>query len=152
MLPKGLQGQSTSKADARHPPTPAAAKRTVQLNVRDLGATGDGKTKDTLAIQQALDRCNVLGGGEVLVPPGDYLTAALVLRSNTILRLDEGASFMGSPDIADYPMTQVRWEGRWIKGYGAFISAQNAENITIIGKGKIMASPEIKGRVVRADG
>ena len=152
MLPEELRAQSTSKADAKHSSIPATPKPTVLLNVRDLGATGDGKTKDTLAIQQALDRCNVLGGGEVRVPAGDYLTAALVLRSNTTLRLDEGASLMGSPDIADYPMTQVRWEGRWIKGYGAFISAQNADNITIIGKGKIIASPEIKGRVVRADG
>jgi len=152
MLPEELRAQSTSKADAKHSSIPATPKPTVLLNVRDLGATGDGKTKDTLAIQQALDRCNVLGGGEVRVPPGDYLTAALVLRSNTTLRLDEGASLMGSPDIADYPMTQVRWEGRWIKGYGAFISAQNADNITIIGKGKIIASPEIKGRVIRSDG
>ncbi len=152
VLPEVLRAESTSRANAKHSSTTAASKPTVLLNVRDLGATGDGKTKDTLAIQQALDRCNVLGGGEVRVPPGDYLTAALVLRSNTTLRLDEGASLMGSPDIADYPMTQVRWEGRWIKGYGAFISAQNAENITIIGKGKIIASPDIKGRVVRADG
>jgi polygalacturonase len=150
--PEDLQAQSTSKSSAKHSSTTAASKPTVLLNVRDMGATGDGKTKDTLAIQQALDRCNVLGGGEVRVPPGEYLTAALVLRSNTTLRLDEGASLMGSPDIADYPMTQVRWEGRWIKGYGAFISAQNAENITIIGKGKIIASPDIKGRVVHADG
>jgi polygalacturonase len=152
ILPESLQSQSTSKLSAKHPSKAARTKAAVQLNVRDLGATGDGKSKDTLAIQQALDRCNVLGGGEVRVPSGDYLTAALVLRSNTTLRLDEGASLMGSPDIADYPMTQVRWEGRWIKGYGAFISAQSAENITIIGKGKIIASPEIKGRVVHADG
>src|SRR5438105_10742041 len=43
------------------------------LNVRDFGAIGDGNTKDTASIQQAIDRCWILGGGEVLVPPGDYL-------------------------------------------------------------------------------
>jgi polygalacturonase len=152
LLPEDLEAQSTSKAGAKHPAATAAPKPTVHLNVRDLGATGDGKIKDTLAIQQALDRCSVLGGGEVLIPPGEYLTGPLVLRSDTTLRIEEGASLLGSPDIADYPMTQVRWEGRWIKGYGAFISAQSAENITIIGKGKIIASPAIKGRVVHADG
>ena len=152
MLPENLGAESRLKVGAKHAATAETAKPAVHLNVRDLGATGDGKTKDTLAIQQTLDRCAVLGGGEVLVPPGEYLTGALVLRSNTTLRLDEGASLTGSPDIADYPMTQVRWEGRWIKGYGAFVSAQNAENITIIGKGKIIASPAIKGRVVHADG
>ena len=150
-LPAMLQGEQR-----RRPASPAAEaaapKNAVKLNVRDLGATGDGKTKDTLALQQALDRCSVLGGGEVLVPAGEYLTGPLTLRSNTVLRLDEQASLLGSPDIADYPLTQVRWEGRWIKGYTSFLTAQNAENITIIGKGKIIASPAIKGRVVRADG
>ena len=47
---------------------------------------GDGKTKDTLALQQTIDRCAVLGGGEVVVPAGDYATGALVLRSNVLLR------------------------------------------------------------------
>jgi polygalacturonase len=151
-LPASLEAQETTKQHTKGRAASAAEKPVVKLNVRDFGATGDGKTKDTLAMQQALDRCSVLGGGEVLVPSGEYLTGALVLRSNTTLRIEEGASLMGSPDIADYPMTQVRWEGRWIKGYGAFVSAQGAENITIIGKGKIIASPAIKGRVVRADG
>src|SRR5262245_24950552 len=52
----------------------------VLLNVRDFGTAGNGTTKDTTAIQQALDRCGVLGGGEVRVPPGNYLTGALALR------------------------------------------------------------------------
>ena len=150
-LPASMEAE-TSQKGAEEKASAAPAKPGVHLNVRDFGALGNGKTKDTAAIQQALDRCPLLGGGEVLVPAGEYLTGAIVLRSNTTLRIEEGSSLMGSPDIADYPMTQVRWEGRWIKGYGAFVSAQEAENITIIGKGKIVASPEIKGRVIRSDG
>ena len=68
----------------------APRKTSLTLNVRDFGARGDGTTKDTFALQQAIDRCWVLGGGEVLVPAGDYLTGALALRSNTILRLQQG--------------------------------------------------------------
>ncbi len=146
-MPNAAWAQHAAKKAAAAPPKPA-----VHLNVRDLGAKGDGATKDTLAVQQALDRCELLGGGEVLVPAGNYLTGALHLRSNTTLRLEEGASLLGSPDITEYPLTQVRWEGRWIKGYGAFVSAQDAENVTIIGKGRIVASAAIKGRVVHADG
>lgn len=134
---------------AKHPASAPPPKPSVHLNVRDFGATGDGKTKDTLAIQQALDRCSVLGGGEVLVPAGDYLTGAIALKSNTLLRLDEGATLNGSPDMADYPLTQVRWEGKWIKGYLGMVSAMDAENISIVGKGKIVGSPEVKGRVDR---
>ena len=53
--------------------------RRLMFNVRDFGALGNGQTKDTAAIQQALDRCSVLGGCEVLVPPGDYLTGAAAI-------------------------------------------------------------------------
>src|SRR5471032_1645752 len=66
-------------------PTLAPAPPKVKLSVRDFGAKGDGKTKDTLAIQQTIERCSVFGGGEVIVPAGDYLTGALTLRSNVTL-------------------------------------------------------------------
>jgi polygalacturonase len=100
--------------------------RKLALNVRDFGALGDGKTKDTAAIQQALDRCSVLSGCEVLVPPGDYLTGAIALRSNTTLRLERSANILGPPDLADYPVTQVRWEGKWIQAHVGLIYAINA--------------------------
>jgi len=153
VLPATLQAQSPKKRHAAAKSvTPAKPKSNVQINVRDLGATGDGKTKDSLSIQLALDRCTVMGGGTVLVPAGDYLTGPLRIHSNTTLHLEEGASLMGSPDVADYPITQVRWEGRWIRGRCAFMSAQDAENIGITGKGKLIASAAIKGRYVNADG
>jgi polygalacturonase len=104
---------------------------------------------DTLAVQQSLDRCSVLGGGEVLVPAGEYLTGALILRSNTLLHLEEGSTLQGSPDLADYSLTQVRWEGRWIKGYVGYISAMDSDNISITGKGRILGNTAIKGRVDR---
>ena len=63
---------------------------------RWIGATGDGKTKDTLAIQLTIERCSVFGGGEVVVPAGDYLTGALVLRSGVTLSMEEGATMNGS--------------------------------------------------------
>ncbi len=141
---------------AHHPaPSPASTARRgpeVTLNVRDYGATGDGQTKDTLALQQTIDRCAALGGGEVVVPAGNYSTGALTLHSNVALRIEQDATLLGSGDMADYPLTQVRWEGRWIKGYSAFISAMDGENIAIAGPGKIAGSPEIRGRVDRKTG
>ncbi len=136
------------------PKTPDAGfpKSNVKLNVKDFGTAGDGTTKDTAAIQMALDRCAVLGGGEVLVPAGTYVTGAIRIGANTALRLDEQATLQGSPDIADYPLTQVRWEGKWIKGYIGLISAMSADNIAITGKGRILGSTNIKGRVEKATG
>jgi polygalacturonase len=118
----------------------------LTLNVRDFGATGDGTTKDTAAVQKALDRCGVLGGGEVLVPAGTYLSGAIALRSNTTLRLTENAIIAGSPDFADYPVTQVRWEGKWIPGYVGLIYAIDANHIGIAGPGKIIGNPALGGR------
>ena len=43
------------------------------FNVRDFGATGDGVTKDTAAVQRAVDAASSAGGGEVLLPKGTYL-------------------------------------------------------------------------------
>jgi hypothetical protein len=134
------------------PPAAGANGVAVQLNVRDFGAAGDGNTKDTLAFQQALDRCAVFGGGEVFVPAGLYLIGAIVIGAATTLRLDGQATLQGSPDLADYPLTQVRWEGHWIKGYIGLVSALNVAGIGIRGKGKIVGSTAIKGRIDAATG
>ncbi len=116
------------------------------LNVRAFGAKADGTAKDTAAIQEALDRCWVFGGGEVLVPAGNYLTGAIALRPNTFLRLEQGASILGSPDFADYPVAQVRWEGKWIQGRVGLIYALGADHIGIGGPGKIVGNPALGGR------
>jgi polygalacturonase len=114
----------------------AAAARAADpqtLNVLDFGAKGDGATKDTAAIQKALDACGGNGGGTVLVPEGMFLTGSLVLHANTTLQLSSRASLLGSPDIADYPVENVRWEGEFREGHRALICATNAANVTISG-------------------
>jgi polygalacturonase len=119
---------------------------TVLLNIRDFGALGDGTTKDTLAIQQAIDRCWLLGGGEVLIPAGNYFTGAIALRSNVLLRLEKDAIITGTPDFADYPVMQVRWEGKWVKGHTALIYAIDADNTGIVGPGHIAGNHALGGR------
>jgi polygalacturonase len=121
-------------------------KTAIKLNVRDFGAKADGETKDTAAFQQALDRCSVLGGGEVIVPAGNYRTGAIALRSNTLLRLEQGAVIAGTGDFADYPVTQVRWEGKWIQGHTGLLYAIGANRIGIVGPGRIAGHPQMGGR------
>jgi Glycosyl hydrolases family 28 len=116
------------------------------LDVHAFGAMGDGKTKDTAAFQKALDACAAAGGGEVSVPAGDYLIGSIELKSNTILRLAKGARLMGSPDLDDYPVIKVRWEGRWVDGHRAIVFATNAAHIGVIGPGEILGNPTLGGR------
>ncbi len=137
-------------ATAQQPAKPGTApKPTLVLNVRDLGALGDGATKDTLALQQTIDRVSILGGGEVLVPAGNYLTGALVMRSNVRLHLEQDAILTGSPWI--WSITRSR------KSAGEGLLDQGATSasfrpwvrriFSIVGPGKIMGSEAVKGRI-----
>ena len=113
------------------------------LDVRAFGAIGDGKTKDTAAFQRALDACAFAGGGEVVVPPGNYLIGSIQLASRTTLRIEKDATLTGSPDPDDYPLMDVRWEGRWRQGHRALICANHADHIALVGQGVITGDPAI---------
>jgi polygalacturonase len=122
----------------------AAAIRS--FDVRMYGATGDGKTKDTLAFQHALDAAGAAGGGDVMVPAGNYFIGSIELKSNTTLRLAKDAHLIGSADMNDYPIGKVRWEGRWVDGHQGLIYARNARHIGVVGPGKISGTPTLRGR------
>ncbi len=102
-------------------------------NPRDFGAKADGATKDTAAIQKAIDVCAAKGGGTVRLDAGTYLSAPIVLKSNITLQLDKGATLLGSPDHADYP---AKVEFR-LPALQSLVSATNAENVSITGEGTI---------------
>ncbi|HEY1806114.1 MAG TPA: glycoside hydrolase family 28 protein [Terracidiphilus sp.] len=115
-------------------------------NPHDFGAKADGATKDTAAIQKAIDACAAKGGGTVLLTAGTWLSAPIVLKSNITLLLDIHATLLGSPDHADYPdITEFR-----LPGVQALVSATNAENVSIIGEGTIDGNGESWWQEVRA--
>jgi len=113
------------------------------FNVRDFGAVGDGTNKDTVAFQKALDACAVSGGGEVLVPAGKYLIGSVQIGTRTILRLEADSIISGSPDTNDYPMMDIRWEGRWQPGRRALIYSANVDHTGIVGPGRIEGNPDV---------
>jgi len=97
------------------------------------GAQANGRTKDTDAIQKAIDICAMKGGGTVTLAKGVYLTAPITLKNNITLNIAAGATLLGSPDHADYPQMQVfKAPGRQ-----SLISAVRAHGITITGGGTI---------------
>jgi polygalacturonase len=139
---KRLEGQSPALPAAFVAPTTG-----ISFDPRVFGAAGDGVAKDTAAIQSALDRCAVMGGGEVVLAGGTFLSGAVRIGSNTTLRIAPDAALQGSPDLADYPVVQVRWEGRWVPGHSALVWAQDAHALRLAGGGRIVGSPAIPGRI-----
>ncbi|MGB0065836.1 MAG: glycoside hydrolase family 28 protein [Terracidiphilus sp.] len=65
------------------------------FNVRPYGATGDGKTLDTPAINRTIEAA-ATGGGTVYFPAGTYLCFSIHLRSNVHLYLDAGATILAA--------------------------------------------------------
>ena len=98
-----------------------------------FGARADGRTKDTKAIQAAIDNCAAKGGGTVTLTKGTYVSAPITLKSNVTLDVAAGATLLGSPDHDDYPQTTVFQA----PGRQALITAVNAHDVAITGKGTI---------------
>jgi polygalacturonase len=111
---------------------PAMAARKV-CDVRTYGAKADGTTKDTKAIQSAIDDCANSGGGTVKLSGGTFLSAPIVLKSHITLDIAKGSTLLGSPDHADYPR-KTEFRG---PGYQSLVGATNAKGITITGGGSI---------------
>ena len=121
-------------------PTPLAEKAPYVFNIRDHGAVGDGATLDTAAINEAIEACAKVGGGQVRFPPGRYLSGTVHLRSRITLLFDAGARLVGTTNLALYQqptppafMPEARW-GKWHRG---LILAENVEDVTIAGPGVI---------------
>ncbi len=110
------------------------------FNIRDYGAVGDGKTLDTIAIQKAIDACSASGGGQVLLPPGRYLSGTIHFKSHVTLFLEAGATMVGTTDLDEYQQPTIPAfmpEARWGKWHRALILGNGVEDIEITGHGVI---------------
>ena len=139
----GATGAASQEVGSQKPVSPAAEAPRV-LNVRDFGATGDGKSLDTAAIRKAVKLAAAKGGGTVLFPPGTYVTGTFELLSNVTLDLEAGAVIEGSKNLADYDSIYnyglgrvygVNYSGESLKV--GLIVARDAKNISIVGRGAI---------------
>jgi hypothetical protein len=128
--------------------TPGQAEKVY--NVRDFGATGDGKTLDTAAIAKAIRAASAAGGGRVVFPSGVYLSGTFELLSNVTLDLQANAVILGSANLADYSAISdfgfAKVYGENSTGEGnlvGIIVARNAEHIAIVGQGTVDGNADI---------
>ena len=103
-------------------------------SIKAYGATGDGKTVVTKAVQQAVDACAAAGGGTVEVPAGTYVIGTVFLKSNVELHLSAGATLKGSASLADYHGYTLPVYGQ---NYYGLLFTENAENVAITGQGAV---------------
>lgn len=90
----GLGFAAAAIPGSEESPEPSAnpAKSPVIFDVRAYGATGDGKTVVTPAINRAIEAAAAAGGGTVIFPSGTYLCFSIHLKSHINLYLSQGAT------------------------------------------------------------
>ena len=99
-----------------------------QVSVRWFGATGNGVTNDTAAINAALAYVVSLGGGVVYLPGGTYLvnTGALAVTSNGVSFLGDG-EFVTTLITANGSGTILSFTGTSL----AYLLGVGVQNMTI---------------------
>lgn len=103
---------------------PVAAPGAI-FDVRQFGATGRRADNATQAIRAAVEACFKAGGGVVYVPPGEYTTGAIELKSNVNLNVEAGATLFLSQNREDFGNRR------------AMIYAEGARNIAVTGRGTL---------------
>ncbi|MBE2213747.1 MAG: right-handed parallel beta-helix repeat-containing protein [Opitutaceae bacterium] len=125
----------------------AAVHAASPWSVRDFGATGDGRTLDTAAVNAAITAAAAAGGGTVEFPAGEYLCHSIRLKSHITLHLGAGATLIaadppkpgepGGYDLAEpNPWNQYQDFGHshW---HNSLIWGEDLDGVSILGPGRI---------------
>ena len=135
-------------------PSRTAGTRNIVQDVRVFGATGDGKTIDTPAINKAIEVVAAAGGGTLHFPAGNYLCYSIRLKSFVDLYLDQGATIIaaepgvgGQYDAAE-PVTawdhyQDYGHNHW---HNSLIWGEDIHDFSILGPGLIHGKGLVKGK------
>ena len=122
---------------------------TCMLNVRDFGAKGDGETDDTAMLQAVILCCP--DGGTVRIPPGDYVTGPLFLKSRMTLEIRGGAVLRLLTERSRFPILPGEipaetedgevllglFEGCRADGFAAALNGIGLTDVAVIGEGAI---------------
>ncbi len=120
------------------------------FNIQKSGAINDGMTLNTKAINDAITACSNKGGGVVMIPEGMWLTGPIELKSNVNLFVAKNSVLQFTSDFNEYKLVQGNWEGIAQMRNQSPISASNAVNIAITGRGIIDGNGDA-WRMVRKD-
>jgi hypothetical protein len=102
---------------------PTASSPAV-FDVRAFGASGRRDDDARPALQAAIDACAAAGGGRVLVPPGEYTSGGLELKSHVALEIEAGATVFAAKGRANFPSE-------------ALFHGIDLEQVALLGRGTI---------------
>src|SRR2546429_3489832 len=104
------------------------------FNVKDYGATGKKADNARTAIQKAIDACAKAGGGIVYLPPGDYTSGTIHLRSHVRFWIEAGATLFSAEEDAAFDTDGL-------------LFGEDLINISIEGRGTINGQSEYDWRM-----
>ena len=121
------------------------------IDVRGFGATGNGRSLDTTAINAAIDAAAAKGGGTVRVPAGDYLCHTIHLRDGITLYLEHGAVLRAAPAGQYEAFAPNRWDRYQDFGHShwhnSMICGVGVKDVAIAGPGTICGNGLSRGEV-----
>ncbi len=129
-----------AKGDEMYRPVAPPVIPDVMTNLVNFGGVGDGNALNTEAFAKAIAALSEQGGGELVVPPGFWLTGPIQMRSNINLHLERGALVKFSGDFKLYPLAVIDMKGVKEVDSTSPISGQNLENVAITGEGILTAA------------
>lgn len=126
----------------------------ADFNVKSFGATGDGHTIDSPAINRAIEAAAAAGGGTVILPAGGtYASYSIHLRSHVDIVIEAGATLLAAQpqagrgyDAAE-PNANDPYEdfghSHW---HNALLWGERVHDIAIRGPGRIYGFGLSRGR------
>ncbi len=132
---------------------PAANPASHVFDVRTYGATGNGKTLDTPAVNKAIEAAAAAGGGVVYFPAGSYLCFSIRLKSHVHLHLEQGSAIIAADSpkpgettgynggVYDAAEPKTEWDAYQDYGHNhwhnSLIWGEDIHDISITGSGLI---------------
>lgn len=126
-----------------------------RFNILDYGAVSDTNKLSTAAINKAVNACYKKGGGQVIIPAGNFKSGTITLMDNVELHLERGATVYASTSHQDFPRQQqpAYRSQKDPGGWHALVYAEGAKNIGITGSGTLDGQgakqlPRVTGNVI----
>jgi polygalacturonase len=138
------------------------------FDVRKFGATGDGKSPDTDAVNRTIAAAAAAGGGVVAFPAGTYTCFSIRLKSNVHLLLQQGSAIVAADSplpgeqtgyhggVYDAAEPKTAWDAYQDYGHNhwhnSLLWGEDLHDFSITGPGLIWGKGLSNGRGRKNDG